>query len=467
MPLPPELWDGVLRRLGAELPAFTLDAWLRPIAADSGAGELRLRCPTPFHRERVRERFLPRIARCVEAECGRRIPIHLEVSSAPAEPAAAATPTRSHPPSTPGSVGPAPEERHPTPPAATRPAAPRQADLPYTFASFVVGSCNALAREASLALAQDRQREVSPLFIAGGRGLGKSHLARAIVTEARRCGSARGLYESAESFTNAFTTSLRGGRMEDFKRRYRERCELLVVEDVQFLASKRSTQLELFHTLAHLVDAGVRVVLTADRLPRDISGLDARLSSRMSAGLVAQLEPPDASVRRNILRVRAAHGGVHLPDDCLDLLVESTSGSVRDLEGVLVQLVASSSLLKRPIDLELTRCALEKIAPPRARRLEPAQVIDVVAGFFGTSAAAMASPSRRRDVVRPRQLAMYLCSRYSDESTAAIARAFGRQHPSVTNAIRKLEREILERAPLRYQVEELTARLDRLAAGDR
>ena len=216
------------------------------------------------------------------------------------------------------------------------------------------------------------------------------------MVEAIAGGSRHARYTPAESFTNEFMVSIRSRQMEQFKRRFREQCDLLVVEDVQFLASKKATQLELFYTIAHLLDAGVRVVLTADRLAREIPGLDPRLRSQMSAGLVADIDPPGAQVRRRILRSKASRGGVRIPDDCLDRLVEVGRGSVRDLEGVLIQLVASSSLLGRPIDLELTELALQKLAPsqPRTPLLDLSTVVSVVASFFRTSAESMASRSR-------------------------------------------------------------------------
>jgi chromosomal replication initiator protein len=403
--------------------------------------------------ERVRERFLARIAGQLAEQAGRELTVSLAVRGTGAERPA-----------------PQPSERtlveapRPAAPQSTpAPATPAQRTLPYTFETFVVGPCNALAREAAFALAQDRQRSLNPLFLVSEQGLGKTHLARAIVAEARRCGSERALYTSAEGFTSDFMTAIRGKRMEPFKRRYRQGCELLVIEDVQFLGSKTATQLELFHTLVHLLDAGVRVVLSADRLPRRSDGFDPRLCSQMAAGLVAELEPPDAALRRRILRAKASAGGVGLPDDCLDRLVEGTRGSVRDLEGVLIQLVAMASLMKRPIDLELTEAALRKLVAPEPRgRLDATSVIRTVALFFGMAPEALAARSRRRDVLTPRQLAMYLCRRYTSLPLVEIARAFDRDHPAVSNAVKVVERRILERAPLRYQVEELSARLDRL-----
>jgi len=457
---PHELWDGVLRRLGSEVPAFALAAWLRPLAAEAEDDGVRLVCPNAFHLERVRKGFLPGIARAFEQEAGRAVSVTLAV----AEHAARVAPTNGGVPLA------APTERAHAASAASATSAalapsapPAQRVLPYTFDSFVVGPCNALAREAAIALAQDRQQRLNPLFLVSEPGLGKTHLARAIVAEAQRCGSERLVYTSAEGFTSEFMSAIRNKRMEPFKQRYRSGCGLLVIEDVQFLGSKTATQLELFHTLAHLLDAGVRVVLSADHLPRRSDGFEPRLCSQMAAGLVAEIEPPDAAVRRRILRAKASAGGVGVPDDCLDRLVEGARGSVRDLEGVLIQLVAMASLMKRPIDLELTEAALRKLAAHESRgRLDATTVIRTVALFFGMAPDALAARTRSRTVLVPRQLAMYLCRRYTSLPLAEIARAFDRDHPAVANAIKQVERQILERAPLRYQVEELSARLDRL-----
>ena len=465
MSFPPELWDGAVRRLGAELSRHALEAWIHPLVAEPGPEVLRLRCPSAFHRDRIAARFRAAIERCVEAEAGRRIAIELDVLAAIPPPRERAGESDST-----AGAGAADEAAAPRRAAhAPRRAPPDAAPAPWqpamlqSFESFVVGPCNALAREAAFAVARDTQRPANPLFLVSESGLGKTHLARAIVAEAGRRGRERCVYEPAEAFTNRFLAAIRDRGMEAFKQRYRG-CGMLLLEDVQFVRTKTATQLELFHTLSHLVDAGVRVVLTADRLPRDIDGLEVRLRSRMGAGLVAEIEPPDAAVRREILRAKSAHGGIRLPEACVDLLVDAVRGSVRDLEGVLIQLVASASLLGRPIDTELTRRALHKLAPvdPARAALEVGAVVRAVASFFGTTPEALAARSRRRDVLLPRQLAMYLCREYTTAPLAEIARAFGRDHPSVANAVRQVERGILERAPLRYQVEELAARLERL-----
>jgi chromosomal replication initiator protein len=341
--------------------------------------------------------------------------------------------------------------------------APCQGALPYTFATFVVGPGNALAREAALAVARGQRLAPGPVLFEGPDGVGKTHLARALHAEAARRG--RAVYVSAETFTTELLRSIRGRDTSAFKRRFRDGCDLLVVEDVQFFGGKAATQLELFHTLEHLRAVGAPVVLTADRLPGDIPDLDPRLRSQMASGLVAQIEPPDAALRRDILRAKAAAGGVHVPEQCLERLVDAVRGSVRDLEGVLVQLVVSAALLKRGIDLDLTEAALRKLGQgpmgdgPR-RALDVATVVEVVSGFFALKPADLASRSRRRSVLVPRQLAMYLCHKYTGASFPEIGRALGRAHPAVSNAVQMVERAVLERAPLRYKVEQLAARLD-------
>jgi len=452
--LPPQLWTGVIRRLVPEFGSFAFEAWIEPLHVRVEGDELRVLCPSVFHRERVRGRMLSVIERCTEAEAGRPVKIALGVGRATRRGDSDAKPAPQAQPAAAAADRPAPS------PAAAG-GAPEQTPLPYSFASFVVGPGNALAREACLAVAQGRQTGLSSIYVAGAPGLGKTHLARSVVAEALRSGARRALYTSAEAFTGEFQTAVRGGGMDAFKRRYRG-CELLVVEDVQFLPGKKATQLELFHTIDHLRDAGARIVCTGDRLPAEIAGLDPRLRSRWNGGLVAELEAPDAQVRREILRAKAAAGGVRIPEDCLDLLVERLRGSVRDLEGALIQLVATASLLKRRIDRELCEAALRKVQPSAGagRRVGPEDVIEVVAAFFQTTPAALASRSRRRDVLLPRQLGMYLCRRYTDASLTRIGRAFDRDHPAVSNAIAGVERRILERAPLRYQVEALSARVE-------
>ncbi|MDJ0785543.1 MAG: DnaA/Hda family protein [Myxococcota bacterium] len=469
---PPTVWDGVLRRLHSEMPEYALDAWIRPLTPIQLPDELVLQSPSAFHQHRVETRFLGEIERALAAEIGHPLGVRLEVGAADAGQAA---PSPDAPEEAPASTRPEPELPVPIQPdpaestrnrgiLRTQPAPVEQLPLLHTFESFVVGPNNALAREAALAVSQGMQPGATPLFLAGPSGTGKSHLARAIASEARQRG--RTVYASAESFTSLLVQSIRTGKQTRFKQRFRDQCDFLVLEDVQFLEGKSSSQLELFHTIEHLRLVGRPVVLTGDRLPCEIPRLDARLSSEMASGLVALLEPPDAALRRGILRQKAASWGVRLPDAGLDLLVERVRGSARDLDGVLRQIVVSASLLGRRIDTALIEQALLKVAPSGSAGggVSVTRVIDTVSAFFGLAPHLLASPARNHRVLLPRQIAMFLCHRYTDASYAEIGRALGREHPAVRNAIRKIDREIAERAPLRYQVEAIAERLQ--ADGD-
>jgi chromosomal replication initiator protein len=492
MTFTPEVWDGVVRRLRLELPPFICDAFIANLTAEPSGDGVRIQCPTAFHRDRVRDHYRQSITECLSAELGRRPSV--EITTAESKRVVVATtpsqrsspmpvPPRRHGPRiesvnlSPARAGAGADSAHGASPAkptshpvgrradASRPVVrPVQRPLlrsGQTFESFVVGDCNALAREASIAMLRQDDPNLSRLFLCSPHGLGKTHLAKAICAEARANGL-RPVYTSAEAFTNEFLASLRSRQTGRFKRKFRQECDVLVVEDVAFFQGKESTQLEFFHTVQHVRDAGGRTIFTGGQLPQELTSLDSRVRSQLADGFVAELGPPDAQVRREILRAKAAAGGVHLPDESVEMLVEAIRGSVRDLENVLIQLVTTASLLKKKIDRALTQEALDKKGASGGSslpRLQIADVISLVAGSFQTTADEMAGKSRRKEILVPRQLAMYLCRRYTDASLTEIGRALNRDHPSVRNAISKIERAILEKAPLRYQVEELARQL--------
>ena len=498
MTFPPKVWDGVLHRLRAEVPAFALDSWIAKLVPELRGDELRLYAPNTFHRNRVRETFLPRIraiARSLECERVERVVVEVggtteQRMACEAHARAICGPEQTQPPADSEShrgLGAAPrhiESRCETTrnsnatarrdePArrrqlelrAPRDARRRQRDEPAfeeSFDNFVVGPANALAREAALALATRRHSSFRTLYLFAEKGMGKTHLARAIAMEAAQRERVR--YVTAERFTNAFMAAVRTKVMPAFKKAYRASCDLLVIEDVQFLGGKPGTQLELFHTIAELVECGARVVVTGDRPPQELgaAGLDAQLCDQLGAAFVAPIDTPDLALRRDILRAKAAAGGIGIDDSCIQLLVESLRGSVRDLDASLSQLVTTASLLHRPIDVGLVRQTLAtKGALPHglAPRPTPELVIGVVAEFFQTTPEALASRSRRRDVLVPRQLAMFLCRRFTDASLAEVGRALGREHPAVRNAIKAVEKRVTERAPARYQLESVSERV--------
>ncbi|MEZ4214839.1 MAG: DnaA/Hda family protein [Myxococcota bacterium] len=489
MTFPPEVWDGVLHRLAAEVPVFALDSWLAPLVLEPGDDELRLLAPTAFHRNRVRDSLLPRIVAAVRAELGRALGVRVEVGGcedarararARARAVLGACSAPAHAPERRPDDGVAPTsattglpEETPAPrrvlalratpaePRARRSVAPEP-----TFDDFAVGPANALAREAALSIATARHDTLRLLYLHGAPGMGKTHLARAICSEARIRERAR--YTTAEAFTNAFTAAVKSKTMPAFKRRLREHCDVLVVDDVAFLAGKRGTQEELFHTAEQLLDAGGRVVLTGDRAPHELTGLEPQLRGLVARAFVAPIEAPDPALRREIVRAKAAAGGVGIPAECVDLLVEAFPGSVRDLDAALAQVVTTASLLRRPITADLVHDVLAaKGAATDARRPRPTPelVVRIVAQFFQTTPEALSSRSRRRDVLVPRQLAIFLARRFTDASLAEIGRALGREHPAVRNAIAAVERRALERAPARYQLEAVSERVREVLEG--
>jgi chromosomal replication initiator protein len=285
--------------------------------------------------------------------------------------------------------------------------------------------------------------------------MGKTHLCRAIYG---RAGNAA-LYRSSEEFTTEVTEALRAGQMPKIRQRYRRQANLLILEDVQFLVGKRATQAELFHTLDHLMEHGKTVVFSADRCPSELDELDPKLRSRMASGLIARIGPPERDTRRAILRERAARGGVRVPAECIELLADRELGSVRDvLSWALNHGRTRASLLRAEITPQLVAQALAAVElPGRPRSLD--EIVAETARAYGQTIEALRSRSRKQLFVRLRQIAMYLARLYTDASLADIGRAFGRDHTSVMYAIDVVERRIVERPQLRYELEALAARI--------
>ena len=417
-------WDVVRAAVREQIGPHAYDAWFRTLDCRLEDDGLVVECPDRFSLEWIRDRYDDVLKRA----CGpdRAIDYRL-ASSSPAE----------------APNGPPPEASAPSAQAAGAPG----------FENFVVEPGNALALEAARAVAGGAAGRCSPLFIAAPSGLGKTHLCRAIQGSLGTAST----YRSAEGFTTEVTEGIRGREMHKVRRRYRRSRNVLVLEDVQFLAGKRQTQIELFHTLDHLIETGCPVVLSGDRPPLEIPDLDAELASRMAAGLVARIASPELPARRQILREKAARGGVRLPEDCLERLALRPVRSVRDLLAGLNQTVARASLLRRPITLELVGEALEAAGSSRRPRTIE-EIRERVARSYALGVEELTSRSRRRRVVRPRQIAMYLCRQWTDASLKDIGRAFGRDHTSVMYAVEVVERRLLERPQLRYEIEDLATR---------
>jgi chromosomal replication initiator protein len=327
----------------------------------------------------------------------------------------------------------------------------------YTFERFVVGVDNQLAAAAAQAVADKPAKMYNPLFLYGGVGLGKTHLMHAIGHRVLASDPTRRIcYLSSEQFTNELVTSIQKGAMADFRRRYRE-MDLLLVDDVQFLAGKEATQEEFFHTFNALYDAQRQIIVTSDRPPKDLPGLENRLVSRFEWGLVVDVKPPDYETRMAILRKKAADDGLSIDDEVIELIAHSCTSSVRELEGAVIKLLAFSSLTHREITPQLARTALHGVLGRHRKDgpvLSPERIRETVARRWRVHAEALASKRRTKDLVVPRQVAMYLIKDTLDTSLVRIGELFGgRDHSTVIHSIRKVEDQ-MERDPLfREQVD--------------
>jgi chromosomal replication initiator protein len=346
----------------------------------------------------------------------------------------------------------------------SKPIGRRSALLPkYTFGNFVVGASNQFAHAASKAVANQPGDHYNPLFIYGGVGLGKTHLVNAIghqVLDRRE--DARVVYLSSESFMNELIAALRRDRMDDFKARFR-RIDVLIVDDVQFLAGRERTQEEFFHTFNTLYDGHHQIVLTSDKFPKEIPDLEERLRNRFEWGLIADIQPPDIETRVAILEKKAEIEGIELPQEVAIFLATHIDSNVRELEGSLTRLGAFASLNKCPITVDFAREVLQSVLRDRGERAITIESIQkAVCDFFRIRANDLRSKKRTRTVALPRQVAMYLCRRYTDASFPVIGDRFGgRDHSTVIHAAQVIERRLREDPTFRATVERLERLLDR------
>ena len=327
----------------------------------------------------------------------------------------------------------------------------------YTFERFVVGSSNRLAHAASLAAAERPGRAYNPLFLYGGVGLGKTHLLQAIAHKAAKS-KQRVIYVSSETFTNDFINSIRRQTTEEFRAHYRN-TDFLLIDDIQFIAGKESTQEEFFHTFNDIHSAGGQIVLTSDRLPRAIPTLEARLSSRFEWGLLADIQPPDLETRLAILRFKADELGVVVNNEVMDFIARRAQNNIRELEGALNRVVAHAALSREVITVEQAKLALQDLVQRRAS-ITVTMVIDTVCDYYDLSVADILSTSRSKRVSAPRQMVMYLSREETKASLPQIGEALGgRDHTTVMYGYDKIKKKIEQDDPLRRDAMRIRERL--------
>lgn len=332
----------------------------------------------------------------------------------------------------------------------------------FTFDAFVEGPTNQLALSACKAIASHADRSVSPVFVSGPSGLGKTHLLSAVYHEMNGRGP-RGpvVFTSGEAFMNEFVESITAGRMQSFRERYRRDCGVLLVDDIQFIVSGDRTQEELFHVFNELYNMGRPIVITSDRPPRDLDGIEKRLKSRFEWGLIADIRPPDAETRIAITWKKAREMELELPEEVAGYVAQMARSSVREIEGALIRLDVQSSLSGQPITIGMAREALGIIAAPRSRKVVAEDVIRHVATSYGIKVSDIKGARRHRSVARPRQVAMYICRDILRLSYPEIGERFGgRDHSTVMNACRKISGLLTQDAELRSSVEALQHQLN-------
>jgi chromosomal replication initiator protein len=426
-------WDGIRASLRRSCGERIFDGWLKPLrlaGCDADLGEVRLSAPSAFMATWVENHFAEQIAAAWKAMLPQVRRVVIEAAAdAPARASFEAAPL------------PEPEEKAPETSAAPLVNKGTALDPRYSFDSFVVGKANELAYNAARTLAEGGKLAFNPLFLHGGTGLGKTHLMHAIGQEYRlRHPDAHILYMSAEKFMFEFVSALRAKDTHSFKQRLRA-ADVLLIDDVQFIAGKDSTQEEFFHTMNELISAGRRLVISADRSPQNLDGIESRILSRLSWGLVADINPADFELRYNIIvkKLESLPAGT-VPDEVALFLAKRISASIRELEGALNRVIAFATLNNRTIDLDFAQEALAEQLRASQRRVSIDEIQRKVCEHFRIRQTEMGSARRAREVARPRQIAMYLAKQLTQRSLPEIGRRFGgRDHTTVIHAVRTIE----------------------------
>jgi chromosomal replication initiator protein len=420
------LWARCIDALEAELPEQQFNTWVRPLQVVEGPGTLKLLAPNRFVVDWVNENLLPRIGELLRDEATGDVPIiTVEVGSRSAPMRSAVAPT------------------------AALPARARRAEglvvgarlnPDSNFASFVEGKSNQLAKAASLQVAENPGRAYNPLFIYGGVGLGKTHLMHAIAHLIKeRDDEARIAYVHSERFVSDMVRALQHNAINEFKTAYRS-LDALLIDDIQFFAGKERSQEEFFHTFNELLEGQHQVILTCDRYPKEVDGLEERLKSRFGWGLTVAIEPPELETCVAILITKAQIAGTVLPEEVAFFIAKRIRSNVRELEGALRRVIANSRFTGHPITLEFTKEALKDLLSLQAKLVTIENIQKTVADYYKVRMADLLSKRRSRSVARPRQVAMALAKELTSHSLPEIGDAFGgRDHTTVLHACKRIK----------------------------
>jgi len=453
-----DLWISCAEALREQVSDAIWQAYLSGITPLSiKEHEILLGVPNKLIRDRIDSRFLALIQDTVTGTLGRELTVHLEVL-APLDDQAAAADVPDFP-----EQGAFPRSRGSGPAGRSRPddGSSPVLDPRYTFETFVIASSNRFAHAAAQSVAESPARSYNPLFIYGDAGLGKTHLLHAIGNYVLENFSGRNVrYVTTETYMNEFVDAIRHSSTTAFKRRYRE-CDVLLIDDVQFMERKESLQEEFFHTFNSLYGASKQIVLTSDRPPKSIATLEDRLRSRFLSGLITEVQPPELETRLAILQTKAEHERVAVPDEVLEFIATHVKENIRELEGALIRVTAFASLNHQPMSRALAEQVLSDfVSADQPRRITPQVILEATSETFGFSVEELCGPNRRRPLVTARQVSMYVFRELTDFSYPAIGREFGgRDHSTVMHAVEKIAGLMKERHQIYNQVTDLIVRI--------
>jgi chromosomal replication initiator protein len=439
-----ELWREALEEIRKRVGKQNFEAWIKPLHFESRTkNEIRLDVPNKFFRDWLSEHFLELIEQVAGSIAHHPVKVCLNVNQQlPSEPPAEKIERK--------------EERE-------KDKQHRANNLiaKYTFENFVVGASNQFAHAASMAVANQPGDHYNPLFIYGGVGLGKTHLVNAIGHKAATKRPAlKVLYLSSESFMNELITSLRRDKMDEFKTKFRN-IDILILDDVQFIAGKERTQEEFFHTFNSLYDSHKQIVITSDKFPKEIPGLEDRLRNRFEWGLIADIQPPDMETRVAILQKKAETEGFQLPHDVAIFIASNIDSNVRELEGSLTRLGAFASLTKSPVTVELTKEVLHNTLKGTRKDVTVENIQRTICEYFEIKLGDLKAKRRTQNIALPRQVAMYLCRKHTGTSYPAIGSMFGgRDHSTVIHASKTIEKKIKEDPNMQNTIEKLERNLN-------
>lgn len=448
------LWQRAADRLRDELGQVGFETWIGPLNFVGVQGRtVTVEAPNRFFRDWVNDRYLALLRKSLSAEAGENIDVKLTLGEAVAAAAQqVARPTNGRAPAPPPTPTQAPSsprmDRHP------------QLNSRYTFAEFVVGSANQFAHAAALAVSNQPGEKYNPLFIYGGVGLGKTHLVNAIGHQIYGSSERprKVLFMPAEIFMNELISSLRRDKMNEFRDKFR-RVDALILDDVQFLAGRERTQEEFFHTFNSLHGDRHQIVLTSDKLPREIPELEERLRNRFESGLIADIAPPDLETRVAIVQKKAVLENLRLAPDVSLYIAQSVQSNVRELEGCLTRLAALASLNKSAITVEFARQALHDLIRNHDAKPDVEMIQKTVSDFFHIRLADLKSKKRTQHIAFCRQVAMYLCRKLTSSSFPVIGEAFGRDHSTVIHAFNLIQRRVTNDSAFRLSIEKIEREL--------